>query len=137
MVNFEKLMTNIACPRLSVPTIGKAHQLRTDRTEGVIPPAPVPNLRTTHLGAACSQAPPAPKTLTTQGFRDGDGPPPNSEAASLLEPTASTQGKDRAIPDSTSTVQVNTSLDIPHRKRCSFPTVTLDRSRTKRQKFSP
>ena len=89
MVNFDlgegKLMTNIACPRLSVPTIGRFSRLLLWRcksiyvestsvvhraaSQGVTPPAPVPNLRIMHLGAACSQTPPAPKTLTAQGFR--------------------------------------------------------------------
>lgn len=53
---------------MDVESTSVAHRAAS---QGVIPPAPVPNLRTTHLGAAYSQAPLAPKTLTA-GFRDGD-----------------------------------------------------------------
>ena len=103
-------------------------------SEGVTPPAPAPNLRPTHLGNVCSQAPPTAKTLTARECRDGDGLPSNSEVASLLRPAASTQGKDHTIPDSI--IQVNTSLDISHYKRCSSPP-TLGEPTAKRQKLSP
>ena len=111
-------------------------ELHTEQpcSEGVTSPAPAPNLRPTHLGNVCSRAPPTPKTLTARGCGDGDGLPSNSEVASLLRPAASTQGKDHTIPDST--IQVNTSLDIPHYKRCSSPP-TLGEPTTKRQKLSP